>query len=230
MASAAKYQASAVRVLLAHNDRQIANPSNHDIDPSHSHENYSLLDHGEMTPYDYYRARRQELHCLNRADVKPLIGWVLTQPQDLPREEEELFFRASYDFVAARYGPENMVQAVVHKDESGQPHLHVCFIPAVPDLKHGGEKICANDVLTRKDLKSFHTDWQQYLDAQGLHASVYTGVTARQGGNITVAQLKQQRDMIHHVEVTVQPEPERTSRWDQPRTVDQDRSIERGRW
>lgn len=226
MASAAKYPASAVKTILAHNDRQIAHPSNKDIDPSRSHLNYSLLDHGLMSPYDYYRARRQEVYCMPRKDVKPLIGWVLTAPQTLPLEEHENFFRASFDFVSARYGPENMVQAVVHQDESGQPHLHICFMPIVPDTRRDGEKICANDVLTRRDLQTFHSDWQTYLRDHGISTPVHTGVTARQGGNRTVKELKQARDIEQ--DITLQRDPD--NRWSRSSQVEQERTHERGRW
>lgn len=217
MASAAKYSAGAVKNILAHNDRQIPNPSNEDIDASRSHLNYSLVDHG-MPAYDYYWARRQEVHCHHRADMKPLVGWVLTAPQDLHASQEREFFEESYNFVSSRYGERNMVQATVHLDESGQPHLHVTFIPVVYDEKKGYEKICVNDVLTRADLKTFHQDWQRHLDEHGIECSVYTGVTKANGGNRTVAQLKAERELQH-------------DRWASPSfetlTVD---PSERGRW
>ena len=48
------------------------------------------------------------------------------------------------------------MQAIVHDDEGGQPHLHFCFIPVEEDLKHEqGYKICANDVLDRRELRNF---------------------------------------------------------------------------
>lgn len=68
-----------------------------------------------------------------------------------------------------RYGQENVVQAIVHDDEGGQPHLHFCFIPVEEDLKHEqGYKICANDVLDRRELRNFHPDLQRYLNEHGL--------------------------------------------------------------
>ena len=101
-----------------------------------------------------------------------------------------------YDFLENRYGKENVVQAIVHDDEGGQPHLHFCFIPVEEDPKHEqGYKICANDVLDRRELRNFHPDLQRYLDEHGLEdAHVMTGVTKRQGGNRTVAQLKAERE------------------------------------
>ena len=82
---------------------------------------------------------------------------------------------------------------VVHNDEGGQPHLHCCFIPVVPDRKHGGEKICANDVLTRKELRNFHPELKKYLKNNGIDANINSGITRQQGGNRTVKELKEGR-------------------------------------
>lgn len=232
MASVAKYPAGAVKNILAHNDRTIPHPSNEDIDPSRSHLNYSLVDHG-MPAYEYYWARRQEVHCHHRADMKPLCGWVMTQPQDLDTSQEYEFFQESYNFVAARYGERNMIQATVHKDESGQNHLHVTFIPVIYDTKKKYEKIAVNEVITRADLKTFHQDWQHYLNAHGIECSVYTGVTKANGGSKTVAQLKKERELqqIGPLPVQLQQEELQHDRWASP-SIDpmQIEPKERGRW
>lgn len=111
-------------------------------------------------------------------------------------------FFARYHLHEDRYGEENVVQAIVHDDEGGQPHLHFCFVPVVEDPKHEqGYKICANDVLDRRELRNFHPDLQRYLNEHGLEdARVMTGVTKRQGGNRTVAQLKAEREYQQEVE------------------------------
>ena len=194
MASVEKFTASAVVNQLRHIERTIAHPANDDIDPRRMHLNYQLSPDRGMTSYDYYKQRLSELYCYKRDDVVTLSGWVVTAPADLPPEQHEQFFRSVYDFLAHRYGEENVISAVVHNDESGEPHLHFDFIPAVPDKKHGGYKVCANDILTRRELRNFHPDMQRHLDNAGLsHAKVHTGVTARQGGNRTVRELKQKR-------------------------------------
>ena len=134
-------------------------------------------------------------------------GWVVTAPQDLEQEQYDNFFLAVYDFLENRYGEENVVQAVVHDDEGGQPHLHFCFVPVVEDKKHEeGYKVCANDVLDRRELRNFHPDLQRYLDEHGLEdAHVMTGVTRAQGGNRTVAELKAEREQEYEQE-TERPE------------------------
>lgn len=193
MASVAKFTRSAVRNQLRHIERTITHPVNEDIDMSMSEQNYSLAPQRGMDSYSYFRQRLSELYVYRRDDVKVMAGWIVTAPTDLSRDQYAAFFAATYDFLAERYGEENCVQAVVHRDESGQPHLHFCFIPVTPDRKHGGEKVCANDVLNRTELRNFHPALQKYLDEHGIKARVTSGITARQGGNRTVRDLKIER-------------------------------------
>lgn len=200
MASVSKFTRSAVRNQLRHIERTIAHPANEDIDMSMSEQNYSLAPQRGMDSYSYFQQRLSELYVYNRSDVKVMAGWIVTAPTDLSRDRYADFFFVVYDFLADRYGEQNCVQAVVHNDESGQPHLHFCFIPVVPDRKHGGEKVCANDVLNRAELRNFHPALQHYLDDHGIDTRVTSGITARQGGNRTVRELKRARTYEHRWE------------------------------
>lgn len=194
MASVDKYEISAVVNQLRHNERSVRTPSNKDIDKERTALNYILSPDRGMTSYDYFKQRKSELYCYNRSDVKVLAGWVVTAPKDLAVSLQKDFFQESYNFLEERYHKENVVSAAVHMDESGMPHLHFYFIPTVEDLKHGGEKICANDVLNPKELRNFHPDLQRYLKKQGIDAKVINGATA--GGNRTVKELKQEREIL----------------------------------
>ena len=153
MACAMKFSAGAVRNQLRHNRRTIEHSSNRDIDPERLEHDYVLSPDRGMTEYDYFLQRKSELYCYNRDDVKVMVGWIVTAPQDLDPERYDDFFCAAYDFLENRYGKENVVQAIVHDDEGGQPHLHFCFIPVEEDPKHEqGYKICANDTMLFVDI------------------------------------------------------------------------------
>lgn len=198
MASIKKFTQSAVPNQLRHLAREIEHSSNPDIDPSRSPDNYSLITDREETPYEYFLKRKSELYCYNRSDVKVMAAWVVTVPEELTREEDQrLFFEKTFDFLQDRYGKENTIDAVVHLDEAGRAHLHYCFIPVVDDAKHGGQKICANDLINRQELINFHPDLQEYLDAAGLDCHVQTGITQEIGGNISVDDLKKAGKYIH---------------------------------
>lgn len=194
MASVKKFTQAQVINQLRHNERTIQFPSNQDINPTLKTTNYSLTPHRNMSSYDYFKARKSELYCYRRSDVKVLAGWVITAPTDLNPEKYHDFFLAACKFLDNRYGKRNCIQSIVHHDESGMPHLHYCFIPTVPDPKHGGEKICANDVLNKKELRNFHPDFQKFLSESGIKATVHSGITKEQGGNRTVKELKAERE------------------------------------
>ena len=198
MASVAKFNMGAVCNQLRHNERLIAHSSNPDIDPSRSDQNYSLLEPREISSYDYFLQRKEELYCYNRADVKVLASWVVTAPADLAQEQEDLFFEKTNEFLQERYGVENTIQSIVHYDEGGRPHLHYTFIPVTEDLRHGGEKICANEVLPPQELRCFHPALQKYLDEAGVDCHVMTGITQEIGGSVSVDDLKKAERLIDH--------------------------------
>jgi plasmid recombination enzyme len=195
MASVEKFSKSSIVNQLRHIERTIQNPSNPDIDREKSNQNYSLV-HRNISSYDYYKERLSQCYLYNREDVKTTFGWIVTCPEDLPEDQTDLFFYNVHDFLNERYGEENCIQSVVHKDESGRPHIHWIGIPVVKDKKHSqGIKVCCNDVINRKDLRNFHDDLDRYLKNNGLNCSVKTGITKAQGGNRTVAEMKKEREM-----------------------------------
>ena len=214
MASVKKFTESAVVNQLRHIERTIAHPENMDIDKDRTVQNYSLLPQRGISSYEYYRQRKSELYCYNRADVKVMAGWIVTAPKDLPMSEMEKFFNVTYEFLSERYGEKNCVQAVVHNDEGGQPHIHFLFIPAAADKKHGGEKICANDVLNKAELRNFHSALQKCLLDHGVQANILTGITKTQGGNRTVRELKQENTKNRWHSREYDKTEERGRRWD----------------
>ena len=214
MASVKKFTESAVVNQLRHIERTIAHPENMDIEKDRTVQNYSLLPQREISSYEYYRQRKSELYCYNRADVKVMAGWIVTAPKDLPMSEMEKFFNVTYEFLSERYGEKNCVQAVVHNDEGGQPHIHFLFIPAAADKKHGGEKICANDVLNKAELRNFHSALQKYLLDHGVQANILTWITKTQGGNRTVRELKQENTKNRWHSREYDKTEERGRRWD----------------
>lgn len=191
MASVIKFDSTAIVNQLRHIERQIKNSSNPDIDRSKAGDNYTLVEPRGISSYEYFLQRKSELYVYGRKDVKLMAGWIVTAPKDLPTSETDRFFSLVYTFLNERYGEKNCIQAVVHKDEGGAAHMHYCFIPVVEDKKHGGEKICCNDVLNRTELRNFHPALQKYLNDHGIEAKIMTGITKEQGGNRTVKELKQ---------------------------------------
>lgn len=200
MAHLAKFTKAACGHMFKHYERaKTLNPetgqaeyikfANQDIDPQRTHLNYNLAVHQAMRQGDFIRKRCSEVKLQNRKDVNVMCSWVLTAPKNLPETEQERFFKASYEFMANRYGKENVISAYVHLDET-TPHIHFSFIPITEDKKKGGFKVSAKEVINKRELQAFHQDLDSYLEkALGHSVDVLNGST--KDGNKSVAELKE---------------------------------------
>lgn len=193
MAHIAKYCKSALGHMLNHYGRQEndgVTRSNEDIKNELTHNNWNLAENIQPLPQmDFIHKRLSEVKVQNRADVNVMCDWVVTVPKDLPEAEHSEFFKATFDFLMARYGQENIISAYVHLDET-TPHIHFAFIPVVEDKKKGGFKVSAKEKINRADLRSFHSELQQAVSsAIGHNVNILNSAT--KDGNKTVSELKQ---------------------------------------
>lgn len=189
MAHLEKYTAAAAGHMFAHYDRSHSS-STSNIDESRTHLNYNLAEKDQpLSCLDFLHKRMSEIKVLKRANVNVMCDWVVTAPEDLKEEELPVFFDECYKFLNARYGKENLISAPVHMDETS-PHLHYNFVPVVKDKKNGKLKLSAKECITRKDLKSFHTDLsKRMIEVFGRDIGILNGATV--SGNKTIKQLKQ---------------------------------------
>lgn len=204
MASVEKYTTIDAVNILRHNNRSAKHMSNADIDPERSNLNYSFINRN-CSDLEYFRQRKDELYSINRADLKVLAGWIVSVPQDLDEKFHYKFFEETHNFLIQKYGEMNAIQSVVHLDESGQPHLHFTFIPVVLDEKFNvshlknhdkKEKICMKNVINRVELLKFHKEYMEYLSSKfPFTPNILTGITKKNGGNKTVRELKNNRQI-----------------------------------
>lgn len=208
MARFSKHSAYSVGRVLLHNNRMAddgVQHSNKDIDNERTIYNYHIK---KGTVSDIQK-RISELFILKKNDTVVLGEMLVTLPKNVKPEDERDFFQAVYDFYAADLGEDNIVNAVVHKDES-QPHIHLNFIPVVQGVPkfttqrgqnaieewkktHDGnpptERICCKDLITRKYLSKMHPRLSAFVKNYiGYEAEILNGAT--ESGNRTVLQLK----------------------------------------
>ena len=129
MASFDKYKANSVGALLRHNNRtpnDNAEHSNEEIDLSRTIENYYL----KKGSTELLKHRLDEIFCTGRKDQIVLGEICVTLPQDVDESDEHTFFQSVYDFFCMDFGERNIINAVVHRDET-KPHLHLDFVPVV---------------------------------------------------------------------------------------------------
>lgn len=192
MAHCEKFNRAAIGHMCNHYERSgNVKRSNENIDSERTGQNYNLGPAREMSQVDFIQQRIGEVRCQKRADVNVMCDWVITLPKDFqaahPHRERE-FFEQTYDFLASRYGEKNVISAYVHKDEV-TPHMHFAFIPVTADKRRGGEKVCANDVITRTELRTFHGELQAHLEKTlGVEVNVLNGAT--KDGNEAIDELK----------------------------------------
>lgn len=143
MASIKKFTHDAMSDQNRHITREHEKPGNRDIDPEKSHLNYSFpMEYDGKKPFQYYKQRIGEVYQFGRGTKREKktitgCGWIVTLPKELygDRNKEKIFFQGVYNFIADRYGRENIISNAVHYDEAGLPHIHIIFIP-ITKLDH----------------------------------------------------------------------------------------------
>lgn len=207
MASIEKYTRTNANKIIRHILRLNKEYQNKDIDKERSSENRVLHAAG----FSAYQKRLSDVFCQNRKDVNTLVGVVVTLPKELlvyDRESQYTILKEAAMFFVNRYDPEivNSVAAAIHADEKGEaPHLHYAFIPVVQDGRRG-EKVSAKELVNRKDLQTLHRDLRDYMNykfGKPIGDYFYTGVTKRNGRNLTVDEIKQ-LDELHTLQERVQ--------------------------
>lgn len=194
MAHVEKYTRGAMGHMLAHYNRTKASSTSL-IDPARTPLNYNLANTDQpLSQLDFIHKRLSEIKVLNRKDVNVFCDWIVTAPQELLENEYADFFRETYKFLNDRYGKENVISAYVHMDES-QPHIHYAFVPVAIDKKKNIPKLSAKEVITLKELKSFHKDLSTHLNSFfGRDIGILNGATDL--GNQTIKQLRNKKGSL----------------------------------
>ena len=192
MAEITKFGASEVAFHIKHDLREIPEGKdygNESIIPEKSKDNYSLLDRCQTAAEanKYRKQIEKECFSYNRKNLVHAVEVVVQCPADCPPEHKEAFFRESYNYICSTLpmGERCVFVAEVHVDEKhysptgemiSKDHLHVMYVPGVPDTKHDGfdYKLCADELTKRAKLREFHPGLQAHLDSQGIKATVYS--------------------------------------------------------
>ena len=208
MARLTKYSTGIVGEIK-HNIRDFKDgicPTNMEVDPTRTKYNYPLLRRGNTAlEIEHYRKQIEgECFHYNRKNLIHANEVICTLPKDCPKDQELAFFQETLKYIASTLP---MVErciflAEVHCDEGrmlkdnqtvvkGAKHLHVMYVPAVPDTKHDGFDYKLNsDLLTRRNiLLTWHSSYQSWLDNAGISATVASGVTSGKG--ISVKAMKE---------------------------------------
>ena len=121
--------------------------------------NYHILGRSESYT-DYINQRLAENNLKPRKDAVLMCSFVIGSDREFfqdkfPQEEDEFFTEATRYF-AEKYGIENIISAVVHKDET-TPHLHLNLIP----ISNG--RLCAKDLFCLAMLRELQTELHEQV-------------------------------------------------------------------
>lgn len=201
MAHLEKYGRSAVPNIYKHYDRTKPGKDSY-INAKKTHRNLNWLEK-EGLKYGlelFYRIIEDENVNIYKSSNETMVlcDWVVTLPSNVPPERAGEFFQDTCEYLHEKYP--YAISAWVHYDET-TPHVHYAFVPLVDDVKwnkkhqdmHPRKKVCSSELITRDDLKRFHSDLQAYLEERmGIPVEITNGIT--EGKNKSINQLKQQKE------------------------------------
>lgn len=166
-----KLKQPAIKGIQFHNQREKESHTNGDIDPEKLHLNYDLVNGDDNVDYNkLVQARIDEGVTTGktiRKDAVKLAGFLVTSGKEffdrLDPKEERRFFETSYEFFTKKYGRENIVYSMVHKDEK-TPHMHVGFVPITED-----GRLSAKDFFGKKQqLRELQDDFHKHVKEKGF--------------------------------------------------------------
>lgn len=146
MAHFEKFKSADVLRIINHNRRDHTYYKNGNVNPERSKLNVDLIP--SFDAYQRYTDRLAQLKPA-RKDAVNLLGFVMSLPDGVEEKDADDFFSKVAEHNASIFGAENIMQAVIHKDET-KPHLHMLIMP----VKDG--KLNAKKILDRKFLKGYH--------------------------------------------------------------------------
>ena len=113
------------------------------IDTERTHNNYHIVPAPDTRYMEFINNRIKEVGVKRKVkdDAVRMATFVIGAKgdyfKDMPPETEREFFADCVDFIARQMGKENIISAIVHKDETS-PHIHINVVPITPD-----NRLCA---------------------------------------------------------------------------------------
>lgn len=158
-----------------------------DVKPEHRHVGIRCrAEDAEPLPLDKAVERRMgELNTKRkvRDDQVRAMGFIVSSNDFLPEPTAIEFLERSVDWMAERYGRENLLAAELHLDE-GTPHAHIWIAPVIHDDETGFDRLCAKELFS-PDKRRRNDDGEWEVTARGtmskLQEDFWEQVSSRWG-------------------------------------------------
>lgn len=193
MAHLDKFTRTDSRGVLKEAYRELRKYKNN-VDTSLSMNNYSM----EGIRSSKEALKRVDARCAEvmngrkmQKQTNVIVSCAYTLPEyfyDKPVDEQRKCFDAVYRFIQDRYGKENVIDGVVHNDET-TPHMTVYTVPVTTSRKTGNITVSSASLCTQKEFNTFHKDLESYMEKEfGVKGLALNGRTK---GNFTLEELKE---------------------------------------
>lgn len=166
-----KMNSTAIKGIQFHNQREKESKTNPDIRKEDAHLNYDFINGNKKLDY---KKEIQQVISENvksekkiRKDAVLLSEFLITSDSaffdKLTPDEQKRYFETAKDFIAEKYGEQNIIYATVHNDEK-TPHMHVGLVPVTED-----GRLSAKDVFGRRmEFVKLQDNFNAHVNAQGF--------------------------------------------------------------
>lgn len=166
-----KMKGQAIKGIQIHNQREKESHSNPDINKENAHLNYDLINGSKTLDY---KKEIQQVISENvksekkvRKDAILLSEFLITSDssffENLTPNEQKRYFETAKDFIADKYGEQNIIYATVHNDEK-TPHMHVGLVPVTDDGRLSAKDVFGN----RLQFVKLQDDFNAHVKAHGF--------------------------------------------------------------
>ena len=175
-----KMNGQAIKGIQIHNQREKKSETNPDIREADQHLNYDLINGTKKLDYrkeiDKVISENVKSEKKIRKDAVLVSEFLITSDTDffdkLSPEEQKRYFETAKDFIADRYGQQNVIYATVHNDEK-TPHMHVGIVPVTEDGRLSAKEVIGNrmQLVKLQDAFNAHVKTHGFDLERGLSRS-----------------------------------------------------------
>ncbi len=171
------YKKESLLGINKHNLRKNKHYGNKDIDTKRSVNNRIYIS-PDSTLYQACKKQIEERVLAKGGRVTKASNWIceciFSYPEELPKDRIDEYYGLILEYMASRLGRDNMVEAVVHMDEGGVPHMHLDILTITKD-----GRLSSKELISKSFIISVHDELPKVLQSHGF--SVERG----SGGNIS---------------------------------------------
>ncbi len=184
------YKKENIAGIDRHNRRKNKHYGNKDIDVSRSRRNLILIS-PDTTLYQTCKKQIEERVLANGGRVTKASNWIaeciFSYPEELPEDRMQEYYTLVIEYIADKLGKSNIVQAVIHLDEGGLPHLHLDALVITPD-----NRLSSKNMINRDFIISVHNELPKILKEHGF--DVERGSDDHETAGLSAKEYKRKMD------------------------------------